>query len=623
MVRKATSLVHENPTTILEYYERNSSANSAPQDGCYSTIDELVLRENDPIIQRPKNAHACVERTQKRPSDVEAAVESSDHGVVTDSETVLALLDDESTLLRPHQKFFAKVSSTARALWDRSESYIGLGNSMQPYHLQATMSRHLREGEVAPKAAKPELSTELGNTPLDFKRPLDSNDIYHYGKGLFVGKLHEMPPPKPAVNLWERDIKDRLLTDLHTVSMSVIRSIQEEDNFIEAELLMTGQVSAGDTHVSLHPTICICCGSKKYRKAIRAAIEDLSYVRSFEGGTQVTVRGPVLASSETLNAKVLADAEAKYRECRVEELVDRGSACGLRLIAKHEGIVSTVSTIGGTVHVGGALWGLTTAHGLCRSMATVSSSSCPSTNPTESYAVHQKFSKSNELSVFDQLSDLASDSDDSSISDIPFIPSMPSISDNPSDSGESSVSDQFSDQASDSDESSVGESLVKFKERPSKIPDEKIISDPNPLRFDHEVDKQDLFSNLGPMAFAGAGDHEVKQGVSNETLPQSADFALVALTFQVAWHNSYWDPSSRSVTTITGSASESDMVEKPIKLLLSAEVVQTCYLLRGSCTLLRAGAKMQTRKIQLTGPIRTSVPSVPGNKGVSANTRYS
>jgi hypothetical protein len=112
--------------------------------------------------------------------------------------------------------------------------------------------------------------------------PIDSPSIYLLEDGTYVGKLGDLSPPATAEATWLSSTRQRLITDLRPVLISLPKSLSQNEEIIELELCMSGRVDAALDTVQLSPSIWIRCGSKRCRDDIRKAVADLSYLRPFQ-----------------------------------------------------------------------------------------------------------------------------------------------------------------------------------------------------------------------------------------------------------------------------------------------------------------------------------------------------
>lgn len=119
--------------------------------------------------------------------------------------------------------------------------------------------------------------------------------LYVVDEGLYMGGLRDFPPPPEIEFTWSTTIRSRLITDLRPVLASLPSSLARDATTVELELCMSGRNTAGSTTVHLKPTIWVRCGSKQAKKAVRAALADLSYLHAFP--LHITLEAPRFASN--------------------------------------------------------------------------------------------------------------------------------------------------------------------------------------------------------------------------------------------------------------------------------------------------------------------------------------
>jgi hypothetical protein len=110
--------------------------------------------------------------------------------------------------------------------------------------------------------------------------PLQSTHIYSPEKGIYVGNLHEIPPPQQRLSEWD-PIRLKLCKDTRRATRALPPSIEGPQRWFEPELCMSGQLRPGLQNVVLRPTIWIRCGSPQCQKAVQRAVADLQYTRQF------------------------------------------------------------------------------------------------------------------------------------------------------------------------------------------------------------------------------------------------------------------------------------------------------------------------------------------------------
>jgi hypothetical protein len=124
---------------------------------------------------------------------------------------------------------------------------------------------------------------------------VESTKLYSPEKGIYVGKLKELPPPERLQEEWRTTIKTELVKNLRMVLRSLPANLSLSETMVEPGLYMSG-VTHGQSMVLLSPTIWLRCGSEQCRKAVQRAVADLSHVHRFP--VHVTLQAARLASSD-------------------------------------------------------------------------------------------------------------------------------------------------------------------------------------------------------------------------------------------------------------------------------------------------------------------------------------
>ncbi|KAF1993486.1 MFS general substrate transporter [Amniculicola lignicola CBS 123094] len=178
--------------------------------------------------------------------------------------------------------------------------------------------------------------------------PKDSPIIYSWclesDTAVYVGKLKDVRPPSSVENEWLEDIRIRLLGDLRPVLQILPSSMSRGQTIVEPELCMAGQAHPGASEIDLHPTILIRCGSKRCRKAVARAVDDLGYLHSFvQGRIHVRHKAPRLSSTlrtaldnstPGIDAIIELSKTVEDEEAALEEYLE--SLYQLRLASSHE-----------------------------------------------------------------------------------------------------------------------------------------------------------------------------------------------------------------------------------------------------------------------------------------------
>jgi hypothetical protein len=196
---------------------------------------------------------------------------------------------------------------------------------------------------------------------------INSPEIYVTEKGVYVGKLKEMPPPVYLESEWLASIRIRLIKDLLPITKALPRSLSQKQCIFEPELCMVGEADTQSQNIIMKPTVWIRCGSKKCKKAIQEAVSDLEYIQTFSRGrVRVNLRAPLPAGdSEKLAIHNVLDNQdlILQLQCNGSMLNSCGKKLRIMNPADATGIAWT-STIGGLIRVDRCVYALTTAHSI-------------------------------------------------------------------------------------------------------------------------------------------------------------------------------------------------------------------------------------------------------------------
>ncbi|KAF2728232.1 hypothetical protein EJ04DRAFT_569684 [Polyplosphaeria fusca] len=196
-----------------------------------------------------------------------------------------------------------------------------------------------------------------------------SPNLQHFDKDIWIGKLREHPPPEALEAVWLEEIRIRVVNDLQPVIQLLPRSTSPLHAIIEPDFCMTGTSGEHSDSVKLRPTVWIRCGSKRCKKVVKAAIEDMDYLHRF-GSVQVHLRAPILASKTGHKHLIPMDLTVTRGQVQVlmpDVFSTHGfSACGLKIRVQdhHDSKVEHQWVVGGIIRVAGVIYGLTTAHSL-------------------------------------------------------------------------------------------------------------------------------------------------------------------------------------------------------------------------------------------------------------------
>ncbi|KAK0726928.1 hypothetical protein B0T26DRAFT_108739 [Lasiosphaeria miniovina] len=233
---------------------------------------------------------------------------------------------------------------------------------------------------------------DVNSGPVRFQEgpfPVSSPRIYNIERNVFVARDDQVPVPREAKEIWERDIKFRLEQDLQEVKNKVERTVVLGSRLPKHMILelkpfirMSGEATGGATgQVTLAPTIWIRC-SKKNQRLVKKALRDdcLKWTRTTPfGSVKVADAARLLAmtpepATADGNEFIFSNGVGFLPGLRLyyhvqEDMADTTSANGLTCRASVVGHDSTIwtqkySTVGGVVYVDGVKYAVTTAHGV-------------------------------------------------------------------------------------------------------------------------------------------------------------------------------------------------------------------------------------------------------------------
>lgn len=174
--------------------------------------------------------------------------------------------------------------------------------------------------------------------------------------------MKEHPTPTLLEKEWATKIQPQLIKDLIPVVNRLPRTLSKEKKIFEPQLCMVGESTKGSSVVQLKPTVWVRCGSKRCQAVIKAAVDDLAYLRAFSHGTvHVGIYAPRPAGREAEDSAFFG---VQSDTLIVDQLCGNSSACGLRLRIVSSQEPERVSTIGGFIVVNDRSYGMTTAHTL-------------------------------------------------------------------------------------------------------------------------------------------------------------------------------------------------------------------------------------------------------------------
>lgn len=380
--------------------------------------------------------------------------------------------------------------------------------------------------------------------------PISSSDIYRFDRGLYVGKMREMPPPLAALSEWEDRIKPRLVKDLYSVLNALPRSLKSEETIVEPDLCMSGEASSRSTSVHMIPTIWIRCGSKKCKRAVSRAVSDLGYMRNLNTfQTQIRVRAPKPAAFNKAvrlgasNDAFVGSPQTLNCKLEVQKAAPMTSACGLKLRVQSEDCTDRICTIGGLVRLDDEIYGLTTGHTL--------------------------------MDVGKKMGEPAEQSDTSPAHD---------TSDTDSD-----CSGVIDDDRSDFEDGLLRSSSDVFQSSGCLSPQMAEM-------------QWETVQSLGPTAFAGQGSL-LGALDSLRDAPSNSDIALIKLTSNTLLRNYYTVPVTTFTESVVGTFHDDQLVEGHVWILAGRNEVREGFLLRAKSMFMQRGALFETRKIQLDSPL--------------------
>jgi hypothetical protein len=135
--------------------------------------------------------------------------------------------------------------------------------------LHAQLSSEIVQPQVPATTGTDKSVNQENVTVLEQVRSLK---LYSPEKGVYVGRLQDLPPPEWAQSKWRQSVRPELVRSLRVVIASLPSSLSVAETMVEPELCMLGRRSEGELMVELRPTIVIRCGSKKCKKAVLEAL---------------------------------------------------------------------------------------------------------------------------------------------------------------------------------------------------------------------------------------------------------------------------------------------------------------------------------------------------------------
>lgn len=474
----------------------------------------------------------------------------------------------------------AKATQTRDSLQSKKEISQYLADNTQVQLSDSTAAPSNQEASsvaVVDHQQKPRTPSNQIASGVILTIDIASPEIYQRDKNFYVGKMRDLHCPPEVETEWTRSIRPRLIKDLLPVLQSLPRSMASKETMIEPDLCMAGYAPGKATEVQLSPTVWIRCGSKKCRKVIRQAVNDLNYLHSFSRGTvEVRVRGPRPAASS--NNIVPTRNPVEGRNClvngemklQVQASVTGASACGLRLRVIHGDASgmddANILTIGGLVKVDNMIYGLSSAHGILDSSRVARKISSPT-------------SQSSEPAPPSECSDSDSESED--------------------DSDTSFNSNRFS------------ELVPTIKRQYREYDDLGQTAKTNFQKQTKQLQWKDV-PFCGPISYCGQG--SVTGGTSAEkSALQDADFALINMGFSSAYrlYNQYKPEGITGLppVSIRGVKHDEHLQAGEVLLLTGHNHITRGYLLEEPSLFINRGIVFNTRKIQLDAPLRKHIIS--------------
>lgn len=378
---------------------------------------------------------------------------------------------------------------------------------------------------------------------------LPSSMVFQVEKRLYQGSTKDIPVPPELHARWVESICPRITDDV----LPILAELRRPGRQFEPDFCMIGRSKRAETFVKLRPTVCIRCGNKKAAKVVKGAIKNLAYLNTFSRGfVEVFVGSPELSNSDSLGILrplVLKDDDRlmSYRgysiHVHVETPLEYRAGCGLKLlvtVTRGDMIVAQrISTLGGFIFINNEVFGLTTAHAI--------------------------------FSSVDELVEPITENDETDSTD---------------------SSDEFS---SDSDAQTKETGILNPVNPVQRLRVQQLRpSYHDEINREHE--KWSSISNLASAVFCKA--------TASPPTP-AADFALI----QIKRHNdallgnTYKDPSSGHISTVSRYEPESALNGGQVHVLLSAGQSKEGYLLPHPSAMVIDGIVLDTRKIQLESPL--------------------
>jgi hypothetical protein len=406
--------------------------------------------------------------------------------------------------------------------------------------------------------------------------------------GVYCGLQSKIPPPDEALQEWTNKVQNPLWVDLEPARTKTKR--KGEDAALELELRMSGKSKRGAVVVELAPAIWILCGSTYCKKRIEEAVDDMNWLRPFLSSFAIEIHvGSPIFSVETEKTDFIRGLppgdpipmpDGTEMLLHVEEAVqDVESACGrlccATVLRDQKVVRQSFSRLGGMVDIANRsmmspmssseVFGLTTAHGFYQ------------------HLVSQADDFRNDK--------IGSDSDDD----------------------RQSVDQEDLD---DTDKGQYGSNSSP------KLQTEEMIGIRHSLRLGYKdprlTSAWTLVPSTGPVNILGQGAKSMKpqpkwwsdDQSSESRAVKDADFALLKL--DVLLHNRYLTGDKDAQPVVVDQVDMNPCLSsgEAVQILVDAAEPVEGFLLPGAAGFRVQDATLQTKKVELSGPLGTSFADV-------------
>jgi hypothetical protein len=224
-------------------------------------------------------------------------------------------------------------------------------------------------------------TTVLG--PYTVLRSKRCSEVYKIDK-LYVGLLRELPPPTLLQHKWEQSVRLHLEEHMCLATGTLPKSLRDEEVITEIVFCMAGRkylpasvplepnATCLEDPVALNPTVWVFCGSKKCRKQVSAALNNLDYLDHFLRefsleAPYISLHAPWPAAeqyqpqSQHIMGEFTMSLSIQSRDPSQKSICGAGARF---VIGTSDRTFERYSTIGGFLSIDGCLFAMTSAHAM-------------------------------------------------------------------------------------------------------------------------------------------------------------------------------------------------------------------------------------------------------------------